>query len=98
MDDLDDLIRELEAGGPGLEAEGRETAAARPDAVADTLRQAEHPAPIVERRASRAGSGDSTRLDRWLTLLRDHRASDLLLVAGAPAAIRVDGRVRPIND
>ena len=41
--------------------------------------------------------GDRARLDAWLRELAARRASDLLLVAGAPAAIRVDGRVVPLG-
>src|SRR5688572_23098774 len=37
--------------------------------------------------------GERARLDAWLRELVSRRASDLLLVAGAPPAIRVDGRV-----
>jgi len=45
-----------------------------------------------------AGTGaDRARLDAWLRELAVRRASDLLLVAGAPAAIRVDGRVVPLG-
>jgi twitching motility protein PilT len=96
MDDLDDLIRELEAREPGLAAEGRASDAERQES--ERRPGAEGDPAEVEDRAPRARFGDSTRLDRWLTLLRERAASDLLLVAGAPAAIRVDGRVRPIND
>ncbi|HEY8548974.1 MAG TPA: PilT/PilU family type 4a pilus ATPase [Vicinamibacterales bacterium] len=41
---------------------------------------------------------DPQRLERWLRLLHERRASDLLLVSGAPAAIRLDGRVMPVGD
>jgi twitching motility protein PilT len=44
-----------------------------------------------------ASAGDRARLDAWLRELANRRASDLLLVAGAPAAIRVDGRVVPLG-
>ena len=37
-------------------------------------------------------------LNQWLTQLVERRGSDLLLVAGAPACIRVDGQVLPIGD
>ena len=33
------------------------------------------------------------RLEQWLRLLADRGGSDLLLVAGAPPAVRIDGRV-----
>src|SRR5262249_50356779 len=59
---------------------------------------------IAELHASAAGgspiassaTGDTTRLERWLRILADAGGSDLLLVAGAPPSIRVDGRVRPL--
>lgn len=43
-------------------------------------------------------TGDTSRLERWLALLADAGGSDLLLVAGAPPCIRVDGRVRPLAE
>jgi twitching motility protein PilT len=43
-------------------------------------------------------TGDLTRLERWLRLLAERGGSDLLLVAGAPASIRVDGRVSPLAE
>jgi twitching motility protein PilT len=65
--------------------------------------QAETPAappqgPVVpasaRRLAEAAPAGaDRARLDAWLRELVTRRASDLLLVAGSPAAIRVDGRI-----
>jgi twitching motility protein PilT len=48
--------------------------------------------------APSAGPADATRLERWLRLLAERGGSDLLLVAGAPPSIRVDGRVRPLAD
>lgn len=42
--------------------------------------------------------GDTSRLERWLRVLADAGGSDLLLVAGAPPSIRVDGRVRPLAE
>ena len=39
---------------------------------------------------------DTSRLDGWLRLLAARSGSDLLLVAGAPPALRVDGKVLPI--
>src|SRR6187549_3550347 len=42
--------------------------------------------------------GDTSRLERWLRTLNDAGGSDLLLVAGAPPSIRVEGRVRPLAD
>jgi twitching motility protein PilT len=43
-------------------------------------------------------AGDTGRLERWLRILADANGSDLLLVAGAPPSIRVDGRVRPLAE
>jgi twitching motility protein PilT len=55
-------------------------------------------ASAVSRAGDNASSaGDRARLDAWLRELVARRASDLLLVAGAPAAIRVDGRVVPLG-
>ena len=48
--------------------------------------------------AAGPGTGDLTRLERWLRLLADRGGSDLLLVSGAPPAVRVDGRVQPLAD
>src|SRR5215467_7603664 len=45
-----------------------------------------------------AATGDTSRLEAWLRVLSDAGGSDLLLVAGAPPCIRVDGRVRPLAD
>jgi twitching motility protein PilT len=45
-----------------------------------------------------AAAGDTTRLERWLRILADAGGSDLLLVAGAPPSIRVNGRVRPLAE
>jgi len=48
--------------------------------------------------AGGAASGDTSRLERWLRVLADAGGSDLLLVAGAPPSIRVEGRVRPLTE
>ena len=40
---------------------------------------------------------DSGRLQRWLERLLEVDGSDLFLVAGSPAALRVNGRVAPID-
>jgi twitching motility protein PilT len=48
--------------------------------------------------ASAQGGGDLARLERWLRLLSSRNGSDLLLVAGAPPSIRVDGRVQPLAE
>jgi twitching motility protein PilT len=48
--------------------------------------------------AGGAAMGDSSRLERWLRLLAGRNGSDLLLVAGAPPAIRVDSKVIPLAE
>jgi twitching motility protein PilT len=56
---------------------------------------------ILELHATSGGSpasGDLTRIESWLRLLASHNGSDLLLVAGAPPSIRVDGRVVPLAE
>ena len=56
---------------------------------------------ILELHATSGGSpvpGDLTRLERWLEVLASRNGSDLLLVAGAPPSIRVDGRVLPLAE
>lgn len=45
-----------------------------------------------------SSTGDLARIERWLRLLASHGGSDLLLVAGAPPSIRVDGRVQPLAE
>src|SRR6187397_1066970 len=45
-----------------------------------------------------ASAGTPSRVEGWLRLLADAGGSDLLLVAGAPASIRVEGRVRPLAE
>jgi len=42
--------------------------------------------------------GDSPRLNRWLATLVDRKGADLLLVAGAPPSVRVDGRLFPLPE
>ena len=65
-DDLDELIRELNASIPDVHV----------------------PRP----------AGDTARLERWLRLVAARNGSDLLLVGGAPPAVRVDGRVSALAD
>jgi twitching motility protein PilT len=48
--------------------------------------------------AGGAKIGDTSRLEAWLRMLVDAGGSDLLLVAGAPPSIRVEGRVRPLAE
>ena len=70
-DDLDELIRELNA---------TPSVAAAPAA------------PL-----SAAPLGDSSRLERLLRLVASQHGADLLLVAGAPPAVRIDGAVQPLE-
>src|SRR5262245_33203514 len=41
---------------------------------------------------------EATRLTTWLETLVDRKGSDLLLVAGAPATIRIDGSVHSLRE
>ena len=51
-----------------------------------------------DRALRRTRRGDVARIERWLRLLASRGGSDLLLVAGAPPSIRVDGRVLPMAE
>ena len=53
--------------------------------------------PEVRQRSRYAISAASSRLDQWLATLVGRAGSDLLLVPGAPASIRFEGEVRPID-
>jgi twitching motility protein PilT len=46
----------------------------------------------------RPARGESQRLEQWLRVLAARNGSDLLLVAGAPPAIRVDSKVIPLAE
>jgi twitching motility protein PilT len=70
-DDLDELIRELNA---------------TPASVS--------PLPA---RSGAAVPGEAVRLERWLRLVAEQKGTDLLLVAGAPPTVRIDGRVQPLE-
>jgi twitching motility protein PilT len=65
-DDLDELIRELNA----------------------TTAELHVPPP----------SGDTTRIERWLRTVAQQNGSDLLLVAGSPPTLRIEGRVLPLDE
>jgi twitching motility protein PilT len=124
-DDLDDLIRELNAstglgqGGavPGTTDTGAATtatgfagfagiAASEADATSGAVLDARAETRGIGTNAGTgAGAGDdlavsadTARLERWLSLLRDRGASDLLLVSGAPPVMRLDGRVLPLDE
>jgi twitching motility protein PilT len=45
-----------------------------------------------------AAAGEPLRLEDWLRLVAARGGSDLLLVAGAPPSVRIDGRVHPLED
>jgi twitching motility protein PilT len=57
---------------------------------------------ILELHATEGGSAgprtDSSRLEGWLHVLAERGGSDLLLIAGAPPSIRVDGKVIPLAE
>jgi twitching motility protein PilT len=40
----------------------------------------------------------TTRIERWLRILAEKHGSDLLLVAGVPPVVRVDGKVVPLAE
>lgn len=42
--------------------------------------------------------GNTAKLERWLRKVGEQNGSDLLLVAGAPASVRIDGRVTPLGE
>jgi twitching motility protein PilT len=63
-----------------------------PDLVARELNEIE-----PEARRALDGSPAVARLGAWLASLARLRASDLLLVPGAPPSIRVDGQIRAIE-
>jgi twitching motility protein PilT len=44
-----------------------------------------------------ADDSATPRLDQWLRLVAERGGSDLLLIAGAPPAIRIDGRVHRLD-
>jgi twitching motility protein PilT len=44
------------------------------------------------------GAGEPLRLERWLRLVAARGGSDLLLVAGTPPSVRIDGRVQPLGE
>ena len=48
--------------------------------------------------ASLVRGGNTARLEQWLRLLASRNGSDLLLVAGAPPAIRLDGKVITLSE
>lgn len=69
-DDLDELIRELNATPAATRAVPLGTA---------------------------GPPGDAVRLERWLRLVAAQHGTDLLLVAGAPPMIRIEGQLQPLE-
>jgi twitching motility protein PilT len=53
---------------------------------------------LLHGREKQVSSSPTSRLDQWLATLMAQEGSDLLLIAGAPACIRFEGRVRAIDD
>jgi twitching motility protein PilT len=47
----------------------------------------------ADREPAHMPPGSTTRIERWLQILAEKHGSDLLLVAGAPPAVRIDGKV-----
>ena len=56
------------------------------------LNATQHPEPM------HVGAGSTARMERWLHILAEKHGSDLLLVAGAPPSVRVDGKVIPLAE
>ena len=52
----------------------------------------------VQPEAVPPGHGSTVRLERWLRVLAEKQGSDLLLVAGAPPSVRVNGKVTPLAE
>ena len=87
MDDTEDinrLIRELNADSPRS---------------ADSADSAERPRPeaVAGEAVDDSLEVEAVRLDGWLAELVRRAGSDLLLVAGAPPSLRIDGRVIPLS-
>jgi twitching motility protein PilT len=49
-------------------------------------------------RAPAGAKEDTARIERWLRIVADQDGSDLLLVAGAPPSVRVQGRLQPLAE
>jgi twitching motility protein PilT len=102
-DDLDDLIRELNAG---TALDTRPAVTNTPTYEIERIPEDGEPAApplsddavLADASERPAGRGDTSRLERWLTALQERKASDLLLVHGAPPIIRLDGKVVPMRD
>lgn len=62
----------------------------------EEIKETTRGASPVPENAERPTAG-TQRLDEWLTTLVARGGSDLLLIAGAPACIRFEGKVQPIG-
>ena len=60
--------------------------------------QPSNPDVAVPRSLGEETSASPARLTRWLEELVARAGSDLLLVAGAPPCVRVDGKVTPLPE
>jgi twitching motility protein PilT len=85
-DDLEDLIRELNA-----------SAAPETPAIATTAAGAMTPLAPHDPDLPHASETAVARLEAWLAAMMERRASDLLLVSGVSPVLRVDGRVAPFE-
>jgi twitching motility protein PilT len=108
QDDLEDLIRELNASAAPADASAATAAPAKapgddqpiwtPGAASPASSSPAMPASLsASMPSSSSSSPASARLEAWLTVMMERRASDLLLVSGAPPVLRVDGRVALID-
>jgi twitching motility protein PilT len=95
QDDLEDLIRELNASAAPPDTAEAATAPAKTPLDGEPLWQPGAAPPASSSPMSPAPS--SARLESWLAVMMERRASDLLLVSGAPPVLRVDGRVAPME-
>jgi twitching motility protein PilT len=93
QDDLEDLIRELNASAAPADAATPATPAASAAMTPLGSRDLDRPLPSLPS----LSSSSSARLEAWLAVMMERRASDLLLVSGAPPVLRVDGRVAPME-
>jgi len=62
------------------------------------MSESEHAISSSQSIVAQPASSPTSRLDEWLRALVDYKGSDLLLVPGAPASIRVEGEVRYVED
>jgi twitching motility protein PilT len=106
--DFDRLLAELDGTPVDRDERADEIEAAEP--LEEVLQALEaSPAPLAPEPAADAPNlitpsrpdertAPPRRLEAWLSRLVERRGSDLLLVAGAPPSIRLEGRVHPLTD